>query len=117
MPQSHQTSSELRVHIHSSFGTVSESSKENGIDSSRPALKSGFAIKHSKNTKINLNQSGSEILSESQEDSFIEEIEKERQKNLEKGINLDDSDEDDFLLPQSIKLKILQEKEHMVKLK
>ena len=115
--QPNQTSSGVRMNIQTSYATVSDSSRGQGYDVSRRDLKSGFAIKHSKNTKINFNESGSEAISDSQNDSFIEEIEKERKEREEKGINFDDSDEDDFLLPQSIKMKILQEREKSSKLK
>lgn len=71
--------------------------------------KSAFAIKHVKKLRGEEDQSHSSALSDSV-DSFIEEIEEEEKKRDERKQYLDDSDEEDFLLPTSIKLKILEEK-------
>lgn len=62
------------------------------------------------------NKSHSSVFTQS-EDSFIAEVEKEVKVRAEREAYLDDSDEDDFLLPKSIKLKILEEKRKTAKLK
>jgi hypothetical protein len=101
--------------VNSSLGSAIE--PINVSDQRHKHPQSSFALKNSRIGKIDLENSSHSSAVSASEDSFIEQVEKERKIREEREQYLDDSDEEDFLLPKSIKLKILKEKERADRLK